>query len=133
MVTQNVSTTTTPSDWLAGALQAIAGRVADVIYYLQANGFSMQYITASGGLSNSNYLLQAQADFLGHDIHIQSQTESTVLGAAMLAALQLGWNISTWLQPTNKVVLPQVPPHVSQESYHAWQQFVQQHRAAVHP
>ncbi len=130
MTTAKVSATTTKADWLAGALQSIAGRVADIFYYLEEQGLSPRKITASGGLSNSNYLLQTQADMLGRVIHVQPQPEGTVLGAAHLVAEQLGWNTAKWEHPDVRTFSPLISSQTSRDMYFAWQQFVQQSRVS---
>ena len=125
---QHVTEQTQPADWIAGVLRAIACRVADVIYYLRAQGYAVNDISVAGGLSHSSYLLQTQADVLGTALAKQSETESTVLGAARLVADYLSWDTSRWtVQPATQI-FPQVSFQVSQQVYKAWQQFVERSR-----
>ncbi len=125
---QNVTSKTQPTDWVAGALRAIACRVADVIYYLRAQGYAVENISVAGGLSHSAYLLQTQADVLGTALVKQPQTESTVLGAARLAADYLKWNTISWNVQDKPSVTPHVEPLVSQQMYQHWKKFVQKCR-----
>ncbi len=129
VVTENVSLSTTQADWIAGALHAIAGRVADIMYYLQAQGYALKRITATGGLSNSTSLLQRQADFLGRSIWVAPQREGTVLGAAQLAAIQLGWDTTPWQAVSQTHVLPCVSTEEAGHMYLQWREFVQRARA----
>lgn len=128
VATENVTSRTQSADWIAGVFHAIAARVADIIYYLKENKFAIDSIRVSGGLSTINYLLQTQANIIGMPVYKFPETESTVLGAACLAAEWLKWEVF------NQPLLPTQPfsPHVSiqtaQTNYHAWQQFVQRQR-----
>ena len=122
---ENITPQTQPADWMAGTLDAIAARVADIIYYLRMNGFSVDSISAAGGLSRSRYLLQKQADVVGVPIHRWPETESSIFGSARLAAGYLTWDLSSWtISPTHEII-PQVSLKKAQEQYKNWQQFVQ--------
>lgn len=129
-VSENTSPSTTTADWVAGALQAIAARVADILYYLRAQGFDWRNITVSGGLSKSRYLVQTQADWLNYPLNLQLQTESTVLGAAQLAANAIGWNTTGWRALSGPRISPRISAPTSQQRYQAWQQFVRRLRAS---
>lgn len=128
VVSENVTSTTKPADWVAGVLRAIAARVADIVYYLRDNGYPVKSVLTGGGLSHSAYLLQTQADILGIPLYGQSETESTVLGTARLAADYLAWDISHWLGLRSKAVSPAISIQQAQIMYQTWQQFVQRQR-----
>ena len=123
---ENVTSTTTSADWLAGVLDAIAARVADIIYYLRSKQFTVDTLSVSGGLSNIAYLLQQQANILGISLSVQSQTEATVLGAASLAAKYLGW--TPFSTTTFKTICPRTTTEQAVQIYQHWQQFVQSKR-----
>ena len=53
-------------------------------------GVPLAELRADGGASRNNLLLQFQADLLGGPVVRAAQTESTGLGAAMLAGLGVG-------------------------------------------
>ena len=53
-------------------------------------GAPLSDIRVDGGMSRSDPFLQFQADLLGLPIHRSPQTESTALGAALLAGLGAG-------------------------------------------
>ncbi len=123
---ENITAQTTPADWVAGALQGIALRIADVIYYLRANGQDVQSpVQVSGGLLRSNYLLNFQADVLQADLQLQPEEQSTALGAAQLAARHLHWNMATGQRACGRCVSPRWAAAQSQAVYQAWQRFVQ--------
>jgi glycerol kinase len=48
-------------------------------------------LKVDGGAVRDDLLMQMQADFLGVSVQRPSQTESTVLGAAFLAGLGVGY------------------------------------------
>lgn len=129
---RRISAQTTPADWVAGALQGIALRVADIIYYLRANGQTVQSpVQVSGGLVRSNYLLAFQADVLQTPLQVHSQMQSTALGAALLAARQLRWEVKAWRQEPVQAVFPRLSAAQSQALYTHWQRFVQSVRNMV--
>ena len=119
---ENVSAQTTTADWVAGALQGIAGLVADIVYYLRAQGQAVNGpVYVSGGLSQSRYLLQHQADLLQTPLRLCPQTESTVLGAASLVLAGQDKGIPAFPVASVHQVTPQGTPQL----YKAWQAFVQ--------
>ncbi len=119
---------TTSHDWIAGVLQAIGARVADIVYYLRQAKFCIEQVQVAGGLSKSAYLLQAQADWLGCPVVKFPESESTVLGAAQLAADFLGWDTSLWQSSKLSTVFPRPSSSEAQQHYQQWQQFVQRCR-----
>lgn len=123
---ENVTSATTPADWLAGVLKAISFRVADIIYYLRSKQFTVDTLSVSGGLSNIAYLLQHQANILGTSLSIQAQTEATVLGAASLAAKYLEW--APFPSTTSMTIFPRITTAQALQIYQHWQQFVQSKR-----
>ena len=129
---QNVTPHTTAADWVAGALSGIAGLVADIIYYLRANGQEVKGpLRVSGGLAQSGYLLQAQADLLHVPLELQPQAESTVLGTALLTARQLGWKEPKQACGAVRTFSPRLVEPESQQSYRAWHQWVENSRKCV--
>ncbi len=121
-VAEHVSPQTTAADWVAGALQGIAGLVADIVYYLRAQGQAVNGpVYVSGGLSQSRYLLQHQADLLQTPLRLCPQTESTVLGAASLVLAGQDKGIPAFPVASVHQVTPQGTPQL----YKAWQAFVQ--------
>lgn len=121
---ENVTADTQEADWIAGALNAIAARVSDIIYYLRANGLVVDSLSAAGGLSRSMYLLQKQADIVGLPVRRWPETESSVFGAARLAADYLGWDLTPWAISATCEITPRISPKKAQEQYQNWQQFV---------
>ena len=118
---ENLSPRTVLPDWIAGTLQAVAGLVADVVYYLRNNGQEVTGpVSVSGGLARSEYLLQQQADLLQLPLQLCNDAESTVLGAARLADPHVA------VQPagTLHTLTPACTAQQAQQQYRVWQEFV---------
>jgi len=74
------------------ALEAIALSVADVAECMQQDsGAALARLRVDGGASANDLLLQIQADVLGIPIDRPAVTETTALGAALLAGLATGF------------------------------------------
>lgn len=73
------------------ALEAIAFRTCDVVAAMEAAlGAPMTRLRVDGGAAEDDLLLEIQADLLGVTVERPVNTETTVLGAAMLAAVGSG-------------------------------------------
>ena len=74
------------------ALEGIALQVKDVLEAMQADaGRPLAQLRVDGGASANNLLMQIQADVLGIDVVRPKNAETTVLGAAYLAGLAVGY------------------------------------------
>lgn len=73
------------------ALEAIAFQINDVVSLMQIeSALSVTEMKTDGGASANGLLMQLQADISGLRIHRPPNTETTALGAAMLAGLGSG-------------------------------------------
>jgi glycerol kinase len=78
---------TTAAHIARATLEAIACQSADVLRAMEADtGVPIQEIRVDGGASQSDLLMQMQADLLGIPVRRPACVETTALGAAMLAA-----------------------------------------------
>jgi len=75
---------------VTATLQAIAYQTADLIKAMSDDGISPNVIRVDGGMVGNDWFLQFLADVLDVRIERPENVESTVLGAAYLAALQAG-------------------------------------------
>jgi glycerol kinase len=96
---------TTAAHLARATLEGIAFQVRDVVEAMRQDLKSeVSFLRVDGGASNNDLLLQFQADLLGVDIHRPRITETTALGAALLAGLAAGvWKsrdeiLSNWQQ-----------------------------------
>ena len=125
-VIKGVTDATTPADWAAGLTHGIALLMADIVNYMQTYKIIPQgNTTVSGGLSQSDYLMQFQANVLQRTLTRTTQPEETLVGASFLA----GMSICNRLQ--EKSFLPQISSSKTNEIYQRWQDFVKECNAKV--
>lgn len=75
---------------VTATLQAIAYQTRDLIDAMASDGLSPNVIRVDGGMVANDWFLQFLADVLAIPVERPANVESTVLGAAYLAALQGG-------------------------------------------
>lgn len=116
---------TTQADIVAGVVDGIACLMADIIFYTKKAGLDSTNIKVTGGLSNSQVLLHAQADILQKRLLPYVEYESSAMGGALLAASSLSIETDSWqtLQPLTEVN-PVLSADKAQIKYRAWQEFV---------
>jgi glycerol kinase len=74
------------------ALEGVAFQVADLLDAMQSDtGRKLRELRVDGGMTNSEFLMQFQADILGIPIVRPAVTETTALGAAYLAGIAVGF------------------------------------------
>lgn len=71
-------------------LEGILYALYSIFEILQASQGKVQEIRATGGYVQSELMLQMQADIFGQPIHVPSEQEGSVIGAAALALFALG-------------------------------------------
>jgi glycerol kinase len=82
---------TTAAHFARAALEAIAFQVADLLEVMHADAHSpITELRVDGGASRNDLLLQFQADLLQIPVLRPTITETTALGAALLAGLGAG-------------------------------------------
>ncbi|MEM7763400.1 MAG: glycerol kinase GlpK [Pseudomonadota bacterium] len=82
---------TTREALITATLQSIAFQTWDLVGAMRDDGVQAATIRVDGGMVANSWFLQFLADVCDCTIERPQNTESTVLGAAMLAALQVGW------------------------------------------
>lgn len=85
---------TTREHIVRATLESIAYQSTDVFKAMISDlGTGLKELKVDGGASNSEFLMQFQADLLGIDVIKPTNTESTAYGAACFAGLGMGfWN-----------------------------------------
>src|ERR1700733_16321741 len=82
---------TTRADIVRATLDSIAYQVRDVIVAMESDtGNRMSELRADGGATANRYLMQFQADILGKPVRPARISETTAMGAAMLAWVFVG-------------------------------------------
>ncbi|HID55813.1 TPA: glycerol kinase GlpK [Candidatus Poribacteria bacterium] len=93
-------------------LEAIAHQVADVVEAMERDsGMKISALRVDGGGSANNFLMQFQSDILNMPVERAIHKETTSLGAAYLAGLNVGmWDLDQIrsLRKVDKVFLPQM-------------------------
>ena len=83
---------TTAAHLARAALEGVAFQVADLLEAMQRDtGTPLPELRVDGGASQSEPLMQFQADLLGVSVVASQSRETTALGAAMLAGLAVGF------------------------------------------
>ena len=73
------------------ALEAMAYQTRDCFDQMKQSGLEIKILRADGDGAKSNFLLQFEADILGIPVERPVVTNTTVLGAAFLAGLAVGY------------------------------------------
>jgi glycerol kinase len=82
---------TTAAELARAALEGVAFQVADLVEAAAADaGEHLHNLRVDGGMARNAWFLQCQADTLGLPVLQAAQSESTALGAAVLAGLRAG-------------------------------------------
>ena len=77
---------------MRAALESIAFQTADILLAMEKDsGEKLAALQVDGGASQNNFLMQFQADILDTVVRRPKNTETTALGAAMLAGLATGF------------------------------------------
>ena len=122
-VFSNFLPNTKKEDIIAGSMRGLVLLLCDAIFYLKQQGYNVESLQTSGGLSGAN-LVAFQAAILGLTICQNKQKESTLTGAALIAALSKGLNISAWRELKNyERISPKIPAEEAQKIYSVWRKF----------
>jgi glycerol kinase len=115
------------------ALEAIALQVTDLLVAMEADaGRRLPELRVDGGAAASDLLLQMQADLLRIPVVRPRVTETTALGAALLAGSAVGvWKgpqeiAATWQE--ERRVEPRLPEREAQALRHDWVRAVERAR-----
>ena len=73
-------------------LQSLAYQTRDVLEAMeQDSSLDLKTLKVDGGATANNFLMQFQADILGVEVERPEVIESTAMGAAFLAGIQIGF------------------------------------------
>lgn len=110
------------------ALESIVYQVADLMDAVQTDtGASLPELRVDGGASGNEALMQFQADILGVRVVRPAVTETTALGAALLAGLGVGfWKPETidGLGRNERIFEPRMPRPAAAEFRARWNEAV---------
>jgi len=78
--------------FIRAALESIAYQVSDLVFAMQKDaGNEITHLRVDGGASANNFLMQFQSDLLCKKVERPKIVETTALGAAYLAGLNVGY------------------------------------------
>ncbi len=110
-------------------LESIAYQTTDVLEAMQQDaGIELAALRVDGGASTNDLLMQFQADMLQTRVERPAVTETTALGAAMLAALGAGWTSLDEVRRNwklDKAFTPGMDPETRHAKYAGWKKAVQ--------
>lgn len=114
---------------IRAALEAIAYQTRDVLEAMQQDSdIALKELKVDGGAVENNFLMQFQSDILGVPVSRPEITETTALGAAMLAGLAVGfWNNKQELSDKwslNRSFTPEMEVDNRNNLYKKWQKAV---------
>ncbi len=75
---------------VTAALMSVCYQTQDLVEAIRSEGATLETLRVDGGMANNNWLMQKLADVLDCAVERPTLTEATALGAASVAALQLG-------------------------------------------
>ncbi|MFA1421016.1 glycerol kinase GlpK [Enterococcus faecalis] len=120
---------TTREDFVKATLQAVAYQVRDIIDTMKEDtGIDIPVLKVDGGAANNDFLMQFQADILNTAVQRAHNLETTVLGAAFLAGLAVGFwkdleEIKAF-QEEGQQFEPIMAEEEREDLYEGWQQAV---------
>jgi glycerol kinase len=126
----------TGSDQIVTAtLQAIAYQTRDLLLAMREDGVVVDVIRVDGGMVANRWFLQFLADILGITVERPVNIESTVLGAAYVAALKTGLIASPSsiqaLWKRDSVFEPGMASDRREQLYAGWQSAVSRVRSST--
>ena len=109
-------------------LEALAYQTKDILKAMEDDsGILLKNLRVDGGACANNHLMQFQADILDSEVHRPEIIESTAMGAAFLAGIQMGfWEKSdiNESRPMNRVFKPSFDRVKRKRLYKKWQKAV---------
>lgn len=110
-------------------LESLAYQTKDILKAMEDDsGIQLKNLRVDGGACSNNYLMQFQADILDSEVHRPEVIESTAMGAAFLAGIQVG----LWEQPDidqnrpmNRIFKPTFDRVKRKRLYKKWQKAIE--------
>jgi glycerol kinase len=109
---------------IKATLESLAYQTKDILNAMQEDsGITLAMLKVDGGASANNILMQFQADILGTPVERPEVIESTAMGAAYLAGIQIGmWEKKSIIKnrKIQKRFMPQMDEDVRNKLYKGW-------------
>jgi glycerol kinase len=114
---------------IKATLESMAYQTKDILNAMQDDaGLKLASLKVDGGACANNMLMQFQANILGSEVERPEVIESTALGAAYLAGIQIGlWKKEDIVQnrKIQKRFIPQMDEALRKKLYAGWQKAVE--------
>lgn len=106
---------TTKAHIVRAAVESIAYQVTDLVKAMTSTtGISISELSADGGPTNNQFLMQMQADLLGADIVCTDVEDASALGAVVVN----GFARKVWLQTDEVIRLKNITKRISPDATH---------------
>lgn len=113
---------------IKATLESLAYQTKDILNAMQQDsGLKLKSLKVDGGACANNILMQFQADILGTEVDRPEVIESTAMGAAYLAAIQVGLWKKEDIEKNRKIekcFKPQMDQATRDKLYNGWQKAV---------
>ncbi|SIP98425.1 glycerol kinase GlpK [Maribacter ulvicola] len=110
-------------------LEALAYQTKDILKAMEDDsGIQLKNLRVDGGACANNHLMQFQADILDSEVHRPEIIESTAMGAAFLAGIQVGFWKQSDIQesrPMDRIFKPTFDRVKRKRLYKKWQKAVE--------
>jgi glycerol kinase len=114
------------------AVESMAFQSGELLQAMEADaGVKLRTLRVDGGASRNNWLMQFQADLLGAAVERPKMTETTALGAALLAGIGCGLidaEQGQQLRKIDKRFLPRGSARWRSEQWSGWKKAVRMAR-----
>lgn len=112
------------------ALESIAFQTVDLARAMEQDaGVRLPELRVDGGASVNNLLMQLQADLLGVPVARSQVSETTALGAALLAGQAVGFWDGLQEMPVERIFIPAVSQEQADLLHRGWVRAVEQAKA----
>jgi len=113
------------NDIVTATLQSVSYQSQDLLAAMTSDGLAPKVVRVDGGMIANDWMAQNLADQLGIDVDRPVVTETTALGAAYLAGLQVGLFASIDALTENwqldRRFQRKLPAQVAEDRYAGWQ------------
>ncbi|MGC1514957.1 MAG: FGGY-family carbohydrate kinase [Maribacter sp.] len=110
-------------------LESLAYQTKDILKAMEDDsGIQLKNLRVDGGACSNNYLMQFQADILDSEVHRPEVIESTAMGAAFLAGIQVGLCEQPDIdqnRPMNRIFKPTFDRVKRKRLYKKWQKAIE--------
>jgi glycerol kinase len=114
---------------IKATLESLAYQTKDILNAMQEDaGLKLASLKVDGGACANNILMQFQSDILGTEVDRPEVIESTAMGAAYLAGIQIGLWKKEDIEKNRKIqrcFKPEMPTETRDKLYEGWKKAVQ--------